>query len=78
MEGESDQPHSKYLHVYAIVRFDLFISSGEHNATVVKVFPSQALAEREAARLREINREKECINAVQTTRLIGAPLIAET
>jgi hypothetical protein len=32
-----DKPHSKYRDLYAIVRFDPYLS-GENAATVVKVF----------------------------------------
>ena len=53
-----DKPPRKYPHVYAIVRFDLFVdrNSVEHSATVVKVLPSRDLAEQEAARLRRLNK----------------------
>jgi hypothetical protein len=53
-----DKPHSKYRHLYAIVRFDPYLS-GENGATVVKVFPAKELAEQEASRLREVNKEKQ-------------------
>ena len=74
-----DKPHRKYPHVYAIVRFDLYVrSSVVHSATVVKVLPSRDLAEQEAARLRHLNKGKECIYDVQTTRFIGSFPIAES
>lgn len=67
-----DKPHQKYPHVYAIVRFDLYVSrSSVDSATVVKVLPSRDQAEQEAARLRDVNKGKECIYDVQTTRFIG-------
>lgn len=74
-----DKPHSQYPHVYAIVRFDLFMdrSKLENCATVVKVLPSRDSAEEEATRLREVNKEKECIYVVQVTRFVGSPLRAE-
>jgi hypothetical protein len=67
-----DKAHSKYPHVYAIVRFDSFVdpSNLEHIATVVKVLASRVLAEKEASRLREVNKEKQCIYTVQTTRFV--------
>jgi hypothetical protein len=63
--------HSKYLHVYAIVRFDQS-SQLENCATVVKVFASRAPAEQEAERLRQVNKGKLCTYTVQITRLVGA------
>jgi hypothetical protein len=65
-----DKPHAKYPHVYAIVRFDQYSKLLEHCATVVKVLPSRELAEQEAARLREVNKGKECTYVVQITRFI--------
>jgi hypothetical protein len=62
-----DKPHCKYLHRYAIVRFDPHLS-GENGATVVKVFPSKELAEQEASGLTEVNRGKQCTYAVQIAR----------
>jgi len=62
-------PHSKYPHVYAIVRLDSQVSL-ESCATVVKVLSSRDLAEQEAARFRQINKGKECSYVVQTTRLV--------
>jgi hypothetical protein len=75
-----DKPHQKYPHVYAIVRFDLYVgrSDVEHSATVVKVLSSRDRAELEAARLRDVNKGKECIYDVQTTRFIGKLPVAES
>jgi hypothetical protein len=67
-----DKPHSKFSHVYAIVRFDLN-SSGTNGATVVKVMSSRDLAEQETARLNNVNAEKHCIYEVQTSRFIADP-----
>jgi hypothetical protein len=66
-----DKPHSKHRHVYAIVRLDSQMSL-ENSATVVKVLPSRVLAEQEASRLREVNKEKHCIYSVQITRFVEA------
>jgi len=72
MKGAAETPHSKYPHVYAIVRFDLHVNPrSEHSATVVKVLSSLNLAERDAARLREVNKDKDCTYVVQTTRFVG-------
>ena len=75
-----DKPHQKYPHVYAIVRFDLYHgrSDVEQSATVVKVLSSRDRAELEAARLRDVNKGKECIYDVQTTRFIGKLPVAES
>jgi hypothetical protein len=70
----TDKPHAKYPHVYAIVRIDAF-QPLENCATVVKVMAAQDQAEREAARLRDVNGEKQCTYVVQPTRFIGAPII---
>jgi len=80
MRSSSEKPHSKHVHVYAILRFDLDVcpSNVEHCATVVKVFSSREAAEQEASRLREINEGKDSTYIVQTTRFIGAPHTAES
>jgi hypothetical protein len=62
-ERAPDKPHSKYLHVYAIVRFDENIQL-EDCATVVKVLPSRDQAEQEAERLRDVNKGKRCTYSV--------------
>jgi hypothetical protein len=69
-----DSPHSRYPHVFAVVRFDLQIDA--HNAcdsiSVVKVFASVEQAELEATRLRKINDDKNCVYRVQTTRFVSS------
>jgi len=60
------------------VRFDSYISTLDQAATVVKILPSLELAEKEAERLRLVNKGKKCTYLVQTTRLVGASLIAES
>jgi eukaryotic-like serine/threonine-protein kinase len=69
-----DSPHSKYPHVYAIVRVDttpLKFSSPEHCCTVVKVLSTSDSAEAEATRLREVNKGKKCLYFVQVTRMVS-------
>ena len=66
-----DKPAFQYPHVYATVRFDTY-QIGEHSATVVKVISSEALAEKEAARPNEVNKGKQCLYRVQTTRFVEA------
>ncbi len=79
MQGARGKTHSKYPHVYAIVRFDSYIggSSLENCATVVKVFLSRDAAEEEAERLILVNKGKQCTYIVQATRLVGASLKAD-
>ena len=72
MQGVPDKPHSKYPHVYAIVRFDLDMT-GENGATVVKVIQSKEHAEQEATRLNELNKGKLCVYRMQTARFVGSP-----
>jgi len=71
-----DKPHSKYQHVYAIVRFDSYATDLENTATVVKVMASRAEAEKEASRLREVNKGKRCAYRVQTTRFVDASRVS--
>ena len=66
-----NKSHARYPHVYAIVRFDSDMTGLENMATVVKVFEAQIPAEKEAARLQELNKGKSCIYKVQITRFIG-------
>ena len=72
MLGATDKPHAKYPHVYAIVRFDSYMT-GQNAATVVKVIPSRDLAEREAARLNKLKSGEGSIYSVQVTRFIDSP-----
>ena len=69
---QGEAPHSKYPHVYAVVRFDSDMDA-EHSATVVEVIPAKELAEREAARLNVVNQGKRCFYMVQTTRFVEDP-----
>ena len=72
----SETPHSRFLHVYAIVRFDfpLDTSYPTNTATVVKVFVSKQAADQEASRLNQLNADKHCHYEVFTTRLVdGLP-----
>jgi hypothetical protein len=72
MQRAPDRPHSKYPHVYPIVRIDTPIdqSNAKDRITVVKVLTSQAAAEAEVSRLNEINAEKSCAYLYCTSRLI--------
>ena len=68
----SNKPHSKFSHVYALVRIDAPLSadSPENSISVVKVLRSEEAAEKEALRLRDLNKGKGCAYHVYVTRLI--------
>lgn len=68
-----DKPHSKFEHLYAIVRFDLPINLEypANSVTVVKVFSSQGAADQEASRLNHVNENKACKYDVYITRFIA-------
>jgi hypothetical protein len=68
-----DAPHSKFQHVYAIVRFDFPLNSEQPELTVsvVKIFMSKDGAEQEAIRLNTINAAKKCTYRTFVTRLVG-------
>ena len=67
-----DKPHSRHLHLYAILRFDFPIDQEhpENTTAVVKILSSKNVAEQEAHRLRQVNRDKGCSYAVYITRYI--------
>jgi hypothetical protein len=65
-----NKPNLRYLHVYAVVRFDSYRRTPESQATVVKVFRSQALAERDASRLHKLKANKTSTYSVQITRFV--------
>ena len=66
------QPHSRFEHVYAIVRFHFSIDSQYpmNNVTVANVFSSEEAAGREASRLNHINSEKSGHYDVYATRFV--------
>ena len=72
MERAPDRPHSKYPHVYPIVRIDTPIgqSDPKNKITVVKVLTSQGAAEAEVSRLNRINSGKSCTYFWCPSRLI--------
>jgi len=64
-------PNLRYRHAYAIVRIDLPVSETPENSfTVVKVFFSEPDAEKEVARLNDVNADKSCVYKLQVTRLV--------
>ncbi len=72
MHRAPDSPHSKYQHVYPIVRIDTPLDQGdpESKISVVKVLTSQVAAEAEVSRLNQINADKSCTYFYCTSRLI--------
>lgn len=72
MQRAPDHPHSKYLHVYPIVRIDTPIDQTDptQKVTVVKVLTSQSDAEAEVSRLRQVNAGKHCLYFYCSSRLI--------
>ncbi len=67
-----NQPHSKYRHVYAIVRRDPEMLQPEHQVSVPKVFLSEEAAEREAERLNTLNGSKGACYMVYISHLVEA------
>ena len=72
MQRAPDRPHSKYAHVYPIVRIDTPIDQTDptQKITVVKVLTSQSDAEAEVSRLSQANVGKRCLYFYCTSRLI--------
>jgi hypothetical protein len=72
MQGAPDSPHSKYPHVYPIIRVDtpLDPNDAQRNITVVKVMTSQAAVEAEVSRLNQVNADKSCTYFYCTSRLV--------
>jgi hypothetical protein len=66
----SNAPHSKYRHVYAILRFDTELGTVEDCVTITKVLASEAIAKNEVERLNTLNAVKGARYMVQVTRLI--------
>jgi hypothetical protein len=64
-----DSAHSRYEHVYAVIRLDPDMLEPENRFTVVKVLRSEDDARREASRLNQLNESKGCTYTVQVTRL---------
>ena len=68
----AEKRHSKYRHVYAVVRIDFPVNVEEpsHSFSVVKVFGSKETAEHESERLNFVNADKRCAYHVYVTRMI--------
>ena len=74
MIAMSETPHSKFRHMYAVVRIDLPVNADnpENSIAVVKIFSSKLAADREVARLNKLNSGKECRYVLNVTRLVPA------
>ena len=72
MTRTSDQPHSKYKHVYPIVRIDIPFNQMHPTDTlsVVKVLTSQDNTEAEVSRLNRVNADKSCTYLYCVSRLV--------
>ena len=66
----TELPHSKFQHVYVVLRFDFPLDTNEPSNAVsaVKVFASRERADEEATRLNRLNQDKQCWYEVQISR----------
>ena len=64
--------HSRFPHVYGIVRIDLPFdeTNPKNRISLVKVSRSEAVAEAEAERLNQVNADKNCTYVCCISRLI--------
>ena len=67
-----DKPHSKFQHVYAVLRIDFPVDqeNPENSIAIVKVLCSRTLAEQKVSRLSETNKAKACRYVMHVTRLV--------
>jgi hypothetical protein len=67
----TEKQHSKYRHVYAVVRIDFPVDADqpENSFSVVKVFASKESAERDTERLSLINAGKRCSYHTYVSRM---------
>jgi hypothetical protein len=74
VERAPDRPHSKFIHVYPIVRVDNPFDQNypTNTVAVVKVLMSQTDAESEMSRLNQLNANKGCVYFYCKSRLIDA------
>ena len=68
----TEKHHSKFPHVYGVVRIDLPFdeSSPSNRIELVKVARSETVAEAEVTRLNRINADKKCKYICCMSRLI--------
>ena len=72
MKRAPDSPHTKYAHVYPIVRIERPFDEAHptNPLAVVKVLKSQQEAEAEVSRLRQVNAGKRSEYFYCTSRLV--------
>ena len=68
-----DTPHTKFLHLFAVVRCEFPVNSEypANSVSVVKVFSSQEAADQEASRPNHVNENKSCRYDIYVTRFIA-------
>jgi hypothetical protein len=68
-----DKPHSKYEHIFVVLRsLDKKIEHPEYLVSLTKAYATQADAEREAARMNELNGPEGSRYFVQIARFVPA------
>jgi len=72
-----DKPHSHYEHVFAVVRFDDYLSGIEDAITITKVLRKKEDARREAERLNRLNASKGSRYFWKLTRIDSRPNAAK-
>ena len=65
-----NQPHSKYAHLYVVLRLDPDMIEPEHQIAVTKVFRSELDANEEVERLNALNGGKGARYLMRVGRLI--------
>lgn len=68
----TDTPHSRYPHVFALIRIDLLQAADEQRFTVTKVFDNEQRAQDEVDRLNAINGGKPSTYFLQLTRFVAS------
>jgi hypothetical protein len=68
----AETAHSRFQHVYTIVRFDFPVDQDypENSVAIVKVLSSKMLAKKELSRLCKLNAAKGCRYEMRITRLV--------
>jgi hypothetical protein len=69
--GRMATPHSRYTHLFALLRYDEPVDreNWQSAVSVVKVFARREAAKAELQRLTSLNAPPKCTYAVQVTRL---------
>lgn len=65
--------HSKYNHIFVVVRLHLWEGvSLDHCFTLTKAYADYEMALREADRLNDVNRGKQCRYVVHLARMVSS------